>query len=104
MSDVIGLAGFDYEFNTLIEGDSNELATAVQALMSPPTGVSALSPVAWCWLTAFVQFNLLPLLQQRFPILRHIVRRLSFTSSIFGNSPSGFSPLHAVEWKNDREK
>lgn len=82
--DVIGLAGFDYEFNTLTEGDANELANAVQALMSPQTGVSTRSVVLQkpdVRLTAFAQFNFLPLLQQRLPILRHIVRPPSFTSS-----------------------
>lgn len=37
--DVIGLAGFDYEFNALEEGETNELAAAFQGMLSPLNNV-----------------------------------------------------------------
>ncbi|KIO34090.1 hypothetical protein M407DRAFT_64608 [Tulasnella calospora MUT 4182] len=36
--DVIGLAGFDYEFNTLTEGEKNELVLAFMELFAPAQG------------------------------------------------------------------
>lgn len=37
--DIIGLAGFDYSFNAVAEGETNELARAFQMLFMPPPHV-----------------------------------------------------------------
>lgn len=37
--DVIGLAGFNYEFNSMSEGETNELAQAFQVLFYPTNNV-----------------------------------------------------------------
>lgn len=49
MTDVIGLAGFDYNFNALVEGKTNELAMAFQDLLSPRDSVRLSLPTSLCY-------------------------------------------------------
>ncbi|KAG9036083.1 hypothetical protein FRB95_009871 [Tulasnella sp. JGI-2019a] len=53
--DIIGLAGFSYNFNALVEGETNELAMAFNDLLSPTDSI-----------------QIFPLLQVMFPILKLI--------------------------------
>ncbi|KAG8855329.1 hypothetical protein FRB96_007127 [Tulasnella sp. 330] len=53
--DVIGLAGFNYEFNALVEGETNELGRAFNELLTPPTTLA-----------------IFPLLQSQYPWLKLI--------------------------------
>ncbi|KAG9003813.1 hypothetical protein FRB93_010829 [Tulasnella sp. JGI-2019a] len=53
--DVIGLAGFNYDFNALVEGETNELANAFHGLVVPTTS-----------------FQVLAFLQYKFPLLKLI--------------------------------
>ncbi|KAG9003824.1 hypothetical protein FRB93_010840 [Tulasnella sp. JGI-2019a] len=53
--DIIGLAGFNYNFNALVEGETNELARAFNDLLAPTTS-----------------FQILPFLQSRYSILKLI--------------------------------
>ncbi|KAG9003793.1 hypothetical protein FRB93_010809 [Tulasnella sp. JGI-2019a] len=53
--DIIGLAGFSYDFNAIAEGETNELAKAFNELLTPTTSI-----------------QILPILQNRIPILKLI--------------------------------
>ncbi|KAG9003825.1 hypothetical protein FRB93_010841 [Tulasnella sp. JGI-2019a] len=53
--DIIGFAGFSYNFNALVEGETNELARAFHDLLTPTNN-----------------FQIFPFLQSRFPILKLI--------------------------------
>ncbi|KAG8902485.1 hypothetical protein FRC00_005948 [Tulasnella sp. 408] len=53
--DIIGLAGFGYDFNSVAEGEKNELAQAFARLFTPPSRIPVIDMLA-----------------ERFPILRFI--------------------------------
>ncbi|KAG9036108.1 hypothetical protein FRB95_009896 [Tulasnella sp. JGI-2019a] len=40
--DIIGLAGFSYDFKAVVEGETNELAIALNELLTPPTSAQFL--------------------------------------------------------------
>ncbi|KAG9019419.1 hypothetical protein FRB90_002571 [Tulasnella sp. 427] len=61
--DVIGAAGFGYEFNSLTEGEGDELAQAFKAILDPPRS----NPLTLVW----------AVMQQKIPVLRILPGEIS---------------------------